>query len=154
MHTSKCCLSDTQYLKLKTQVHYFHIVNFIYFVNYQLFLIIYCHLSPLGNMLCVVAHAFNPSTREAEAGRFLSSRSAWSTEWVPGQPGLHRETLSLKQNKTKLTNKKKKILSEDIKSTWQRGCAGSNLKQVPPKCMMSSDFWELYKIAKCARMWS
>jgi hypothetical protein len=40
-----------------------------------------------------VAHAFNPSTREAEAGGFLSSRPAWSTEWVPGQPGLHRETL-------------------------------------------------------------
>jgi hypothetical protein len=28
----------------------------------------------------VVAHAFNPSTREAEAGGFLSSRPAWSTE--------------------------------------------------------------------------
>jgi hypothetical protein len=28
----------------------------------------------------VVAHAFNPSTWEAEAGRFLSSRLAWSTE--------------------------------------------------------------------------
>jgi hypothetical protein len=27
----------------------------------------------------VVAHAFNPST-EAEAGRFLSSRPAWSTK--------------------------------------------------------------------------
>jgi hypothetical protein len=27
----------------------------------------------------VVAHAFNPSTREAEAGGFLSSRPAWST---------------------------------------------------------------------------
>jgi hypothetical protein len=25
-------------------------------------------------------HAFNPSTREAEAGRFLSSRPAWSTK--------------------------------------------------------------------------
>ena len=24
------------------------------------------------------AHAFNPSTREAEAGGFLSSKSAWS----------------------------------------------------------------------------
>jgi hypothetical protein len=30
--------------------------------------------------LDVVVHAFNPSTREAEAGRFLSSRPAWSTE--------------------------------------------------------------------------
>ena len=28
----------------------------------------------------VVAHAFNPTTWEAEAGRFLSSRPAWSTE--------------------------------------------------------------------------
>jgi hypothetical protein len=27
-----------------------------------------------------VAHAFNPSTPEAEAGRFLSSRPAWSTK--------------------------------------------------------------------------
>jgi hypothetical protein len=51
----------------------------------------------------VVVHTFNPSTWEAEAGGFLSSRPAWSTEWVPGQPGLHRETLShkTKQNKTK-----------------------------------------------------
>jgi hypothetical protein len=28
----------------------------------------------------VVAHAFNPSTLEAEAGGFLSSRPAWSTK--------------------------------------------------------------------------
>jgi hypothetical protein len=28
----------------------------------------------------VVAHAFNPSTREAEASGFLSSRPAWSTK--------------------------------------------------------------------------
>jgi hypothetical protein len=42
----------------------------------------------------VVAHTFNPSTWEAEAGEFLSWRPAWSTGWVPGQPGLHRETLS------------------------------------------------------------
>ena len=27
----------------------------------------------------VMAHTFNPSTHEAEAGRFLSSRQAWST---------------------------------------------------------------------------
>jgi hypothetical protein len=47
----------------------------------------------------VVAHAFNPSTREAEAGGFLSSKPALSTEWVPGQPGLHRETLSRKKKR-------------------------------------------------------
>jgi hypothetical protein len=28
----------------------------------------------------MVAQAFNPSTREAEAGRFLSSRPAWFTK--------------------------------------------------------------------------
>jgi hypothetical protein len=46
----------------------------------------------------VVAHAFNPSTQEAEAGGFLSLRPAWSTTWVPGQAGLYRETLSRKKN--------------------------------------------------------
>jgi hypothetical protein len=30
--------------------------------------------------LGVVAHTFNPSTREAEAGGFLNLRPAWSTE--------------------------------------------------------------------------
>jgi hypothetical protein len=35
-----------------------------------------------------------PALGMPEAGRFLSSRPAWSTEWVPGQPGLYRETLS------------------------------------------------------------
>ena len=45
------------------------------------------------------------STREAEAGGFVSSKPACSTEWVPGQPGLHRETLSWK------TKRKKKLIS-------------------------------------------
>jgi hypothetical protein len=49
-----------------------------------------------------MVHAFNPSTWEAEAGGFLSSRPAWSTEWVLG---LYRETLSWKGKKKK---KKKK----------------------------------------------
>jgi hypothetical protein len=47
----------------------------------------------------VVVHAFNSSTQEAEAGGSLSSRPAWSTERVTGQPGLHRETLSRKNKK-------------------------------------------------------
>jgi hypothetical protein len=41
----------------------------------------------------VVAHAFNPSTWEAEAGGFLTSKPAWSTKFVPGQPELYRENL-------------------------------------------------------------
>jgi hypothetical protein len=50
----------------------------------------------------VVAHTFNPSTWETETSGFLSSRPAWSTEWVPGRPGLYRETLSQSKNKTPL----------------------------------------------------
>ena len=59
----------------------------------------------------MVAHAFNPRTQEAEAGECLSSRPAWSTEWVPGQPGLHRETMSQKTNKK---NKKQKTKTENL----------------------------------------
>jgi hypothetical protein len=47
----------------------------------------------------VVAHSFNPSTWEAEAGGFLSSRPAWSTEWVPGQPGLKEKPCLKKKPK-------------------------------------------------------
>jgi hypothetical protein len=49
----------------------------------------------------MVAHAFNPSTREAEAGGFLSLRPAWTTKRVPGQPGLYGETLCQKTKKNK-----------------------------------------------------
>jgi hypothetical protein len=51
----------------------------------------------------MMAHAHNPSTREAEAGRSVSLRSVWSIMRVTGQPGLHRETLS--QRKHKQANK-------------------------------------------------
>ena len=62
----------------------------------------------------MVAHTYNPSTWEPEAGRFLSSRPAWSTKWVPGQPGLYRETLSRKTKK----KKKKKELGRKL-SRWK-----------------------------------
>jgi hypothetical protein len=39
----------------------------------------------------MVANTFNPSTQEAEAGGSLSLRPAWSTEQVPGQPGLFQK---------------------------------------------------------------
>jgi hypothetical protein len=53
----------------------------------------------------VVSHAFNPRTRRAEGREsFELERAAWSTEAVPGQPGLPRETLT---SKTKQTNKQK-----------------------------------------------
>ena len=54
-----------------------------------------------------MAHSFNPSTWEAEAGRFLNSKTAGSTEWVPWQQVLHRESLSQgtekKKHLTKIT---------------------------------------------------
>jgi hypothetical protein len=44
------------------------------------FIICMCIIKKLMKKPGVVAHAFNPSTREAEAGGFLSSRPAWSTK--------------------------------------------------------------------------
>jgi hypothetical protein len=79
----------------------------------------------------VVAYAFNPSTWEAEAGRFLGSRPPWSTEWVPGQLGLHRETLSwkTKQNKTKQNKTQHNTTqNQPTKQTknWEPGISGGH----------------------------
>ena len=52
----------------------------------------------------MVAHAFNPSTQEAEAGRFLSSRSAWSTI----ARAIQRNPVSKKQKTNKQTKTKKR----------------------------------------------
>jgi hypothetical protein len=38
----------------------------------------------------MVAHTFNPSVQEVEAGRFLSLKPAWSTGWVSEQLRPHR----------------------------------------------------------------
>jgi hypothetical protein len=71
----------------------------------------------------MVAHAFNPSTWEAEAGGFLSSWPALSTEWVPGQPGLHRETLSQKKKKkwNKKTEESKRYISKEFPHKAENG---------------------------------
>jgi hypothetical protein len=66
----------------------------------------------------VVVHTFNPSTWEAEAGGFLSLRPAWSTKWVPGQPELHRETMS---RKTKQNKKKKNSVQMWNFKKWNSG---------------------------------
>ena len=49
----------------------------------------------------VVMHTFTPCLQEAETGSSLSSRASWSTDKVPGQPGLHRETPSSKRKQKK-----------------------------------------------------
>jgi hypothetical protein len=62
----------------------------------------------------MVAHAFNPSTWEAEAGESLSLRPLWSIELVPGQPGLQREAL-FRQNKTTTKIKQNKTQDSQAK---------------------------------------
>lgn len=55
----------------------------------------------------MVAQAFNLSSWVVEAGGFLSVSPVWYVEYDAGQPGLHRETLSLK-HKNKQENKETK----------------------------------------------
>jgi hypothetical protein len=53
-------------------------------------------------VVVAVAHAFNPSTPEIEAGRSLIFTPAWSTECVPGQASQdYTEKLSWKSKKKK-----------------------------------------------------
>ena len=53
----------------------------------------------------MVAHAFNPSTREAEAGGFLSSRPAWSTKFQDSQGYTEKPCLKKKKKTPKQTKK-------------------------------------------------
>jgi hypothetical protein len=67
-------------------------INFVHFSSFCIHLLYSLHkalqrLNLSRNMFqkrrycqAVVAHAFNPSTWEAEAGGFLGSRPSWSTE--------------------------------------------------------------------------
>jgi hypothetical protein len=64
-------------------------------------------------------HAFSPSAQEAEAGEPLDLRTAWSTDQVPGQPELQRETLSQKPNK------QTKYQCQKVGSTIKGKCYGS-----------------------------
>jgi hypothetical protein len=89
----------------------------------------------------MVAHTFNPSTREAEAGRFLSLRPAWSTKWVSGQPGLYRETLS---RKTKKKERKKCTLKCYVRASEALTTKLEDLSSIPrtPRGE-ESDFFKL-----------
>jgi hypothetical protein len=53
-----------------------------------------------------------PALRTQE-GRSLSSRSAWTTKPVPGQPWLLRETLVWKKKKKEEKEKKEKKEEEE-----------------------------------------
>jgi hypothetical protein len=69
----------------------------------------------------VVGHSFNPSIWEAEAGRFLNLRPAWSTVRVPGQPGLHRETLFQKTKTKTKPNKQQQQKSSTVSGSCDMG---------------------------------
>ena len=51
-----------------------------------------------------MAHAFNPSTWEAEAGGFLSSRPAWSTEFQDSQGYTEKPCLEKPKKKKAFVN--------------------------------------------------
>ena len=90
----------------------------------------------------MVVHAFNPSTWEAEAGEFLSLRPAWSIEWVPGQPGLYRETLSRK-TKTKTKQNKKKSVSPHLQLNFS---SNKSLPNSGVRCVSTFS-------SKCSTSW-
>jgi hypothetical protein len=70
----------------------------------------------------VVAHTFNPRTWEAEAGGFLSSRPAWSTEFQDSQGYTEKPCLEKNQKK------KKFFLLAQVCSCMCAGCVPANLK--------------------------
>ena len=96
-------LTSTQVQKLMSDSEQFSVRGAdVHILKSKVGIIHSCHILKMSTIQAVVAHIFNPCTWEAEAGGSLSSRPASSAEQVPGQPGLHRETLSgkPKQNKT------------------------------------------------------
>lgn len=54
-----------------------------------------------AKVLVAVVPTFNLSIWESHAGGSLNWKPAWITEWIPRQPELHRETLSLKNQPAK-----------------------------------------------------
>jgi hypothetical protein len=54
----------------------------------------------------VLVHAFNPSTWEAEAGGFLSSRPAWSTNKISRSARAIQRNLVLKKKKERERERK------------------------------------------------
>jgi hypothetical protein len=57
-----------------------HGASLIFTIKIPNFFFAHDYLTNCNHSQAVVEHAFNPSTWEAEAGGFLSSRPAWSTK--------------------------------------------------------------------------
>ena len=78
-----------------------------------------------------MAHAFNPSTWKAEAGGFLSSRPAWSTEFQDSQCYTEKPCLE------KPKKKEKNLLPFYMCSHRSMPCSALNKE---PSCSN----WELF----------
>ena len=67
----------------------------------------------------MLTHTFNHRIQEAAGS--LSSRTAWSTEWVPGHLGLHKDILAWKVKKKKGRNnewKEEEETKPDVACEW------------------------------------
>ena len=95
-----------------------------------------------------MVHTFNPRTQEARGS--LSLRQAWSIEWVPGQPRLHKEPLF---QKIKQTNKQTKNIYKVIKNHFYnfmcihvRGmyiCTSASVCMCTAQCLEVTGQWEV-----------
>jgi hypothetical protein len=101
-----------------------------------------CLRSEGEGQVVVVVHAFNPSYWEAEAGGFLSSRPAWSTEWVPRQPGLHRGTLSRKKQKKEEKKKVVKVKGKRSLASLDCHTSGHSTEGCQVSHSRISELWE------------
>ena len=118
------------------------------------------NLTKNGNICRVlVVHSFNPSTWEADVGRFLSTRPAWSTEWVPGQPGAYREFLSRKNPKIrpytqirKQTNKQTKTKNKTHTHNTQKTEIQQH-KAIFPFCLVVFFFKCVIASQRCLRLY-
>ena len=110
-----------------------------------------------NNSQAVVAHDFNPSTQEAEAGGFLNSRPAYSTK-----PELtQRNTVSNNNNKDNGDNNNK-WLSTVCLQIWagemgkSTSCSSRGLSSIPSThivfqtCLpLQCLFWSLWALHTC-----
>ena len=67
-----------------------------------------------GSVIAKHHDTCNPNTMEAKSEGSASSKLVWSTWQVPGQPELHRGTISEKQNKHLQKKKKNGALIEHV----------------------------------------
>ena len=104
--------------------------NYLVIISKPLLQLASTHSSPKITHQAGVAHAYNPHTREAEAGRSLSLRLVWSTDLVTGQPGLHRKALSQSKHILRWPIMWRHLSPSSVTWIWSQGsCDGR--EQIP-----------------------